>query len=105
MPRQGVSARQKKALRDYYQRQVPHPTQKACISWFRNSYNRTLSQSTVSEYLSDHYSHLDTLDPSIATNSFTLQAQRHRPAQWPTLEKVLYEWHQAIEAKGGIITS
>lgn len=104
MPRQGVTAREKKALRAYYQCQVPRPTQKACISWFRNSYNRTLSQSTISEYLSDHYSYLDNIDPSIVANSFTLQAQRQRPAQWPTLEKILYEWHRAIEAKGGIVT-
>lgn len=104
MPRRGVPANEKQALRAYYRRQHPRPSQRALRQWFQATYNRPISQSTVSECLSDHYSYLDDLDPTSFHSQFTLQSQRQRSARWPTLENLLYEWHQTIEKKGGIIT-
>jgi Fission yeast centromere protein N-terminal domain len=63
MPRKAVSHSEKKALRTFYKQQHPRPSQKAVIAWFEQTYNRTLNQSIVSDYLSDRYTYLDDLDP------------------------------------------
>jgi hypothetical protein len=52
------------------------------MEWFLQEYNHKLSQSTVSESLSTHFSHLDD-----CTNS---ESQRLREGFWPDLEKVLF---------------
>lgn len=104
MPRTGVIASRKRALRQWYQKQQPRPTQKACIAWFKETFNHTLHQSTVSEYLSDHYSYLDSLDPSTSTTASALLSQRQRPPKWPRLEQILIKWQQAIESRGGLTT-
>jgi Fission yeast centromere protein N-terminal domain/Tc5 transposase DNA-binding domain len=104
MPRKAVSHSEKKALRAFYYRQQPRPSQKALIAWFKQTYNRTLSQSTISEYLSDHYKYLDNLDPQSFSDQFALQSRRQRESKWPTLEKILFQWHCTIESRGGTIT-
>jgi Fission yeast centromere protein N-terminal domain len=58
-PRQDTTIEQRRALRRWAHRQYPKPTQKYCIEWFLPEYNHKLSQSTVSESLSAHFSHLD----------------------------------------------
>jgi hypothetical protein len=93
-PRQGITIEQRRALRRRAHRQHPKPTQKQCIEWFLQEYNHKLSQSTVSESLSTHFSHLDD-----CTNS---ESKRLREGFWPDLEKVLFTWQVRIEERGGV---
>ena len=96
MPRkQAISLEQRRALRNWAHQQHPKPSQKACIEWFFSKYQHKLSQSTVSESLSSHFSSLDESTPS---------GQRLRTGQWPDLEKILYNWQQRVESQGGFTT-
>jgi hypothetical protein len=94
MPKkQAITLEQRRSLRNWAHSQHPKPSQKACIDWFYNKYNHKLSQSTVSESLSSHFT---SLDDDSATGG-----QRLRLGQWPDLEKVLFEWQVRIEGQGG----
>jgi hypothetical protein len=96
MPRkQAISFEQCCALQNWAHQQHPKPSQKACIEWFLLKYQRKLSQSTVSESLSSHFSRLDKIAPV---------GQWLWTGQWPDLEKVLYDWQQRIESQGGFTT-
>lgn len=97
MPRKltTISASQRKALRAWFQAQSPRPTQKACIEWFTQTYGHKLSQSTVSDSLSDQYKHLDTYTKP------DLVHKRARPPHWEDLEKCLFEWQLQIQQRGG----
>ena len=96
MPRkQAISFEQRCALRNWAHQQHPKPSQKACIEWFHSKYQRKLSQSTVSESLSSHFSKLDKLASA---------GQRLQTGQWPDLEKILYDWQYRIESQGGFTT-
>jgi hypothetical protein len=94
MPRkQRILLSQRRALRAWALQQHPRPSQKACIAWFQVQYSRTISQSTVSESLSNHFEAIDT-----STNT---ARSRLRSGQWPDLENLLFLWQQEIEEKGG----
>ena len=93
MPRKSINNQQRKALRTWYFTQAIKPTQKACIAWFESQFGHRISQSTVSESLSDHFKHLDQTPAS--------EGSRQRTAQWPILEAILYDWQKGIEEKGG----
>jgi Fission yeast centromere protein N-terminal domain/Tc5 transposase DNA-binding domain len=91
--RQGITIEQRKALRRWAHRQHPKPTQKQCIEWFLQEYNHKLSQSTVSESSSTHFSYLD--------NSTDSDSKRLREGHWPDLERILVTWQIRIEERGG----
>lgn len=55
-----------------------------------------MSQSSVSDSLSDRYKNLDTIDPSPSI--------RNRTGAWEDLEIILYEWQKTIELQGGHTT-
>lgn len=98
MPRQPISDIQRKALRQWFQHQYPQPRQRDCMFWFKNKFNHQITQSTVSEILSDRYLYLDQgIEPSKPTF-------RQRTANWPILEEILFNWQQNIERQGGLIT-
>ena len=83
------------APRNWAHQQYPKPSQKACIEWFLSKYQHKLSQLTVSESLSSHFSKLDKL---------ALAGQRFWTGQWPDLEKTLYDWQYCIKSQEGFIT-
>jgi len=94
MPRkQAMTLDQRRALRTWAHRQSPRLSQKACIEWFQQQYSHRISQSTVSESLSSHFS---TLDSTVATSA------RVRLSQWPELEAILLAWQIRIEQNGGV---
>ena len=96
MPK-GISEAQKKALRDFYFTERPHPSQSACISWFEEKFGRKITQSTVSVTLSSKYAYLDTGPPTSNTKSRTTPG-------WRKLERALFEWQQRAERKGKLVT-
>ncbi|ELR08125.1 hypothetical protein GMDG_02947 [Pseudogymnoascus destructans 20631-21] len=51
--------------------------------WFLHEFNHRLSQSTISDSLSNRFKRLD--------NSTTTR-QRNRTGQWPQLEQILYDF-------------
>jgi hypothetical protein len=57
-------------------------------------FNHQLSQSTVSESLSDRFSTLDGIDNKV-------EGSRIRLGQWPDLENLLVLWQKRIEEQGG----
>jgi len=91
-----ITSTQRKALRTWFFQQNPRPSQKACIDWYKNQYGHELSQSSVSDSLSDRYKNLDTIDPSPSI--------RNRTGAWEDLEIILYEWQKTIELQGGQTT-
>lgn len=101
MPRHAISDSQRKALRAWYFHRYPRPRHKDCIEWFYERFNHRISQSTVSEILSNRYSYLDQ-DPTLQTS--VRESFRQRAPHWPILEAILFDWQQLIERQGGIIT-
>jgi len=93
MPRKSITNQQRKALRSWFFAQSIKPTQKACTVWFEGQFGHRISQSTVSESLSDHFQFLDESQPSASTS----EASRQRTAQWPILEAILFDWQRSIE--------
>lgn len=92
MPRIAVTEQQRRALRRWYFAQSPRPHHKACIDWFKNTFNQPISQSTISESLSKRFSHLDTSSAS--------DRIRQRAPQWPKLEEILFQWQKSVESQG-----
>lgn len=96
-PRSAFSDAERQALRQYYFSQKPRPSQRALITWFHENHGRKISQSTVSESLSDRYKHLD--------NSLASKASyRNRFGKWPLLEQILFSWQQQLEAQGAFMS-
>ena len=94
MPRkQRVTLEQRRALRTWVRSQHHRPSQRACIAWFQQQFNHQLSQSTVSESLSDRFSTLDGID--------RVEDSRIRLGQWPDLGNLLVLWQKRIEEQGG----
>jgi hypothetical protein len=89
---------QRRALRNWAHRQSPKPTHKQCIEWFFEQYNHRLSQSSISESLSNTYSNLDNPTSTIPTTI------RIRAGNWPELEAILWEWQLKVERQGGSTT-
>ena len=83
-PRGGISEIQKKTLRDWARNQETRPRHAACIAWFERTYQKRITQSTVSNILSKKYVHLDSGPVS--------SALRKQIPQWPLLEKELSDW-------------
>lgn len=94
MPRkQAIEPAQRQALRAWYQKSYPKPSQKQCIAWFLNKFGHKISQSTVSESLSKAFADLDHI--KISNNRL-----KEKSAAWPALEKILLEWQVWVEKKG-----
>ena len=102
MPHQAISEAQKKALRTWFRQQYPKPCQRDCIPWFESQFNQQIRPSTVSDILSDRYIYLDNRPVHPATDKHP--TYRQRPANWPILEDILYQWQQGIESRNGLVT-
>ena len=98
MTRYRISDEQQKALRKWFQSQHPKPRQSDAAKWFEVKFGHRITQSTVSESLSDRFTYLDT-DLDVNKTSF-----RQRQPKWPILEAILFEWQQRIEQQGGLVT-
>jgi hypothetical protein len=94
--RRPISIDQRRQLRAFSQSLRPKPSQKRCIEWFQATFNQRISQTTVSESLSDQYQSLD--------SSLTLvkDTQKLQKSHWPELEEVLIEWQRMVESQGGV---
>ena len=57
--------------------------------WFSANFHRTISQSTVSESLSDNFKDVDTTPVNT------------RNGQWPELKRILWSFQQRVEERGG----
>lgn len=99
--RQSITQAQKRALREWVHTFPKAPTHKQCVAWFKEKFNRQISQPTVSEILSDRYQWLDhPTDPTPLRED----SARHRQSHWPDLEHILYTWQQIVEGKKGLVT-
>ncbi|KAL2258942.1 hypothetical protein VTK26DRAFT_7563 [Humicola hyalothermophila] len=90
--RHSLTLDQRRALRRWASSQPVRPSHKACIDWFQNQYNQTISQSTVSHSLSPKYARLD--------NDTQLSGSRLRFGNWPDVEKLVLLWHQQVVNSG-----
>ena len=90
--RHSLTLDQRRALRRWANSQTVRPSHKACIEWFQDQYNQTISQSTVSHSLSPKYARLDG-DPQ-------LSGSRLRFGNWPDVEKLVLLWHQQMQHAG-----
>ena len=98
MPKIAFSNAQRQHLRQHYFSQNPRPRQKELIEWFKGEYGRKLSQSTISESLSDTYKHLDAA-PQTKHPQF-----RNRQGKWPILEQILFSWQQQVQSSGAFVS-
>jgi hypothetical protein len=90
--RHSLTLDQRRALRRWASSQPVRPSHKACIDWFQNQYNQTISQSTVSHSLSPKYARLD--------GDSQLSGSRLRFGNWPDVEKLVLLWHQQVVNSG-----
>ena len=90
--RHGITASQRTALRQFAQLH-PKLRQSQLKDWFEAEFQRTITQPTISESLSDRFKHLD----SSVGPSKLQQQQRERPVKWPELDQALFEWQQETE--------
>lgn len=67
------------------------PSQKETMAWIEKKFDKKIAQYSISRYLSSRYAHVD----AVPLGDASLQATRPRVGQWPTLERMLYQWHQA----------
>ena len=96
--RRAITDAEKKALREYYLQNTDHkPSGKAMRQWFVEQFHHLPSESTISEILSNRYVHLD-------TTVIAPLSKKHRAAEWPDLEHVLFEWQQRMQRKEAAIT-
>jgi len=47
---------------------------------------------------------LQYLNPLVLDSASSIPSIQSRAPQWPILDQILWEWHQSIEIRGGIIT-
>lgn len=104
--RRGITNDERKAIREYvngFDSRI-RPSQRQIATWFTKQFNHKISQSTVSDSLSDRHKHLD--GPITAPTGFNLagNAQRQREGSQPLIEKILFEWALTINHSGGNIT-
>jgi hypothetical protein len=85
MPRESITNQQQKTLRDWYFAQSIKPSKKACIAWFESQFGHRISQSTVSEWLGDHFKHLDAAQTSQASPD----VYQYEPLSTPTAMRIL----------------
>ena len=69
------------------------------VDFFYKKYDRVLGKSSISEILSDKFSHLDQdFEPNP-------DWKRRRVSKWPDLEAALFDWQQRIRERKGTITN
>ena len=86
----GLSTSQRLAIRQYA-RAHPRLTQLQLKEWFECSFQRLITQPTISESLSSKFAYLNT---DILINP---EQQRQRPPKHPHLKTALFKWHQRVE--------
>ena len=91
-PRKSITNAQKAALRTQRQLQ-PHLSNLEIRDWFQQTYNQSISPSSVSEILSSRYQSLDT------TESLRPTLKKRRKEHWPELENALYQWIYQAETR------
>ena len=69
------------------------------IDFFYKKYDRVLNKSSISESLSDRFSHLD---KEFKPNP---DSKRRHESKWPDLEAALFDWQQRIVERKGTITN
>ena len=94
MPKQaGITVSQRRAL-CLHATQNPHLRQNQLKEWFETSFQRLITQPSISESLSTNYRHLD------AEATFTQpNQQRTRQLKWPELDKALFDWQKEKEKR------
>ena len=69
------------------------------IDFFYKKYDRVLNKSSISESLSDRFSHLD---KEFKPNP---DSKRRHESKWPDLEAALFDWQQRVVERKGTITT
>ena len=70
------------------------------VEFFNNKYDRVLTQSTISESLSEKFKHLDGQEHPLRPDS-----KKRRESKWPDLDAALFEWQQRMLANRYILTN
>lgn len=91
--RTAIPNTQKASLRAY-RRLHPYSTIKHLQKWFLETYNHSLSASSISEILSSRYNFVDEPLTQHSSNS-----KRHRREYWPELEEALFLWIRRVEGQ------
>ena len=98
--RRAITDAEKKAIRDWWAAASPEQkSHKKLRAWFQETHYHTISQSSISEILSDRY---ERLDKSTAVEF--AGKKRDRASKWPDLESALNEWQIRMNRKGATIT-
>ena len=92
MPRQSIPLKQKIALRER-RRAHPNLTNSDLQNWFKTTFNRPISSSSVSDILGNRFAYLETASPSVRADS----SKRRREEKWPDLEEALFQWTKHAE--------
>ena len=97
--RKAITDAERKLLREHFHQQGRQIKHQDIIKWYADTHHRTFNQSTVSESLGPKYAHLDQ-----GTNVPHPGRKRLREAWFPDLEDALYEWQQAQQELGNMVT-
>ncbi|EPY50412.1 hypothetical protein SPOG_05200 [Schizosaccharomyces cryophilus OY26] len=97
--RQAITISEKKAIRNFYNGFESKPGQKAIKDWFEDTFQKNISQATISTVLSSKYDYLD------HTDLVNEGAVKLRPAKFPVLENALAEWRQRMEKQNLSVSS
>ena len=96
--RRALTDADRKDIREYYfHTKKKACSQKAIKNWFWETHYHHITQSQVSDILSDKYSRLDDVKKGGLQNRF-------KEGQWPDLEEALFEWQSRVNRKGGTVT-
>ena len=95
-----ITEKQRRLIRQYDQ-QNPLFTQRKLAEWASREFNRTISQSTISECLGPKYAYLDT---KVFSRKQKEGIQRSTPAQYPQLEAALFDWVLTMESRKLTVT-
>jgi hypothetical protein len=86
--RRAITDVKKKAIRDWWAAASPEQrSHKKLRAWFLETHYHSISQSFISEILSNQYQRLD----KSATVEFA-DRKRDRSSKWPDLESALNKW-------------
>lgn len=100
--RRAITDAQRKDLRIHRQalmREHGKWTTDQMVQFFDKKYNRVLSQSTISESLSDTFEHLDEQD-----DLMNPEVKKGRLSRWLDLEAALFDWEQRMLMKKATVT-
>ncbi|WBW74308.1 ARS-binding protein [Schizosaccharomyces osmophilus] len=97
--RQAITIAEKKAIRNFYNGFESKPGQKAIKEWFEDTFQKNISQATISTVLSLKYDYLD------HTDIVNEGAVKLRPAKFPVLENALAEWRLRMEQQNVSVSS